>query len=208
MIVNREIEVLRFINEFGFCELFHVMQRFDLKKTRVYEILNGLVLAGLVKHQSVLNSRHRIYFLTSRGCKYTDLPPIGHIKAGQYQHNIVIINTYLRLREVYPNAVWISERCLKHEKFYDGLGKTGHISDGILLFSDDSRIAVEIELSTKGKSRIEKILKYYCTQLQIKEVWYFCSSPVMSAMREFSKKMPFVKLYNLDEFLHAKRSIE
>ena len=173
-LTKRDIEIIKFINEFGYCEMPQIIKRFGLKKTWMYELMQRLVEAGFVNHRRILHGQHGVYFVTSKGAKLTDLPPIERIPLGQYEHQNSNLNVYMKLRNQYPDAHWISERRLKHDKFFDGLGKVGHISDGILMFPDGKQIAIEVELSTKGKNRIEKILKGYGVQLAIKEVWYYC----------------------------------
>ncbi|HEY8658005.1 MAG TPA: MarR family winged helix-turn-helix transcriptional regulator [Hanamia sp.] len=200
-LTGRNIEILKFINEFGFCEIGQVRKRFVLKKTWMYEIMKKLVDAGLVHHKRVLNSRHGIYLVSRKGAEYTDLPSVDRITVGEYEHNISIIKVYIKLRKLYPEAFWISERRLKHDKFYDGVGKKGHISDGVLLFPDGRRIAIEVEMSVKGKYRIEKILREHGSDFSIKEVWYYCSKRVMTPVTSVAAGMSFVKIFSLEEFL-------
>jgi DNA-binding MarR family transcriptional regulator len=200
-LTERDIEVIRFVNEFGFCDVTQLRIRFSLKKTWMYDIMKRLVDAGLVSHKSLLHARHGVYFVTAKGAKLTDLPPIDRVSMGQYEHQITIVKTHIKLWKQYPDANWISERRLKHDKFYDGVGKKGHVPDGILILSDGRQIAIEVEMSVKGKNRIEKILKGYGIQLSIKEVWYYCSPPVISMLTKLAAKMPFIKIYPLEEFL-------
>lgn len=73
----------------------------------------------------------------------------------------MIVDVYVKLKEIYPQATWISERSLVHDKCADGLGRRGHLSDGMLIFPDGKKIAIEVELTMKGKNRLERILKGY-----------------------------------------------
>lgn len=201
-LTKRDIEMIRFINEFGFCEMPQFMKRFGLKKTWMYEMMQRLIEAGFIKHQRILHGRPGVYSVTRKGAKLTDLPPIEQVTVGRYEHQNCVLNVYMKLREQYPEAHWISERRLMNDKFCDGLGKTGHVSDGILMFPDGKQIAIEVELSIKGKNRIEKILRGYGAQLSIKEVWYYCTPPVASLLKRLSANMPFIKTYHLREFLN------
>ncbi len=200
-LTKRDIVIIKFINDFGYCEMPEIMKRFELKKTWMYEIMQRLVEAKLVSHRRILHG-HGVYLVTRKGAKYTDLPSIERIPIGRYEHQIYIINVYNKLRKEYPAACWVSERKLKHDLFYDGLGKVGHVADGILMFPDGKQVAIEVELSVKGKNRIEKILRKYISQLTIKEVWYYCFPAVVPVLTELSKKMPFVKIYDLIEYLY------
>lgn len=201
MLTERDVEIIRFINNFGFCEMGQIEKRFLLKKPRNYEIMRRLVRHGFINHKRIYFGRHGVYYASAKGAKYTNLPPIDRISQGQYDHQIFIIKVYLKLRQQYPDAHWISERQLKHDKFYDGVGKRGHVSDGILLSPDDKQIAIEVEMSVKGKNRMEKILKGYGAQFNIKEVWYFCLPNVASMLSVVAVKMPFIKIFDLEKFL-------
>jgi hypothetical protein len=86
------------------------------------------------------------------------------------------------------------------------VGKRGHLPDGILLMDDkdgkEQKIAIEAELRLKGKARIEKILKWYTTQFDFSEVWYFCPQGVADSLRSVvGEAMPFVKIRSLREIL-------
>jgi hypothetical protein len=81
------------------------------------------------------------------------------------------------------------------------VGKKGHISDGILMLPQGKQIAIEVEMSVKGKNRLQKILRGYVSQLCIQEVWYYCLPNVIPVLTAASLKMPFIKIFNLKEFL-------
>jgi hypothetical protein len=200
-LTERDIDIICFINEFGFCEMVQIEKRFFLNKPRNYEIMRRLVGNGFVRHERIFFGRHGIYYVRPKGAKYTNLPSLDRIYNGQYDHQISIIEVYLKLRKQYPDAHWISERKLKHDKFYDGVGKSGHVSDGLLIFPDDRQIAIEVEMSVKGKNRIEKIFKGYGKQFTIKEVWYYCLPSVIPVLTAAATKMPFIKIFNLEDFL-------
>jgi predicted transcriptional regulator len=200
-LTKRDVDILQFVNEFGFCDMPQIRKRFGLKRAWMYEVMKKLVDAGLLHHQYILHGRHGVYSVTTKGAAYSDLSTIDRVSIGQYEHQISIIKVYIKLHQQYPDAHWISERRLKHEKFHDGVGKTGHVSDGILVFPDRKRIAVEVEMSVKGKNRIEKILREYGADFSIKEVWYYCSKNVITAVNSVAIQMPFVKIFSLEEFL-------
>jgi hypothetical protein len=200
ILTERDIEIIQFVNEFSFCNIIQIQARFQIRKTWAYDIMKKLADAKLVKHHRLLHARHGVYVASKEGAKYTHLPPIDHIVIGQYYHQLTITNVFIKLQKQYPNSTWISERQLKHDKFYDGLGKSGHTSDGILLL-DNQRISIEIEMSVKGRNRIEKILREYGADLSVKEVWYYCSKSVKNTVTSVAAKMPFIKVFSLEEFL-------
>jgi hypothetical protein len=95
----------------------------------------------------------------------------------------------------------VSERQLKRDKFFDGVGKTGHVSDGFLVFPDGRQVSIEVELSLKGRNRFQSILNGYSSDFSIKEVWYYCPDSIVDSVRSMAGQYPFVKVYSLQEFL-------
>ncbi len=196
-ITERDLEILKFINDFGFVEMPHLDRRFGFKKPRNYQLITKLVDAGFVQHERVFFGRHGVYRLTPKGAAMTELPHLARINLGTYKHDIVLIDTYLNLRMQYPEAGWISERQLMKDKHATGVGQRGHVPDGLLVFPDGKQVAIEVELTLKGKYRLEKILKGYGAAFSYKEVWYYCSRAIIDSMRSMAVKMPFIKFYEL-----------
>jgi hypothetical protein len=203
-LTERDVEILQFINLFGFCEMPQLIARFGWRKPRNYQIMKKLLTAGLVKHERVFHGQHGIYRLTPAGARHSGLPPLSKVPLASYAHDVRVIELYLALRQQYPGVQWVSERELKHEKYFSGVGKRGHLSDGLLIFEDGKHVALEVELTLKSKSRLEKILKEYGAQFSIKEVWYFGTPAVATTVRELVTrlKLSFVKVFDLHESLH------
>lgn len=198
-LTKRDLNILKFINDMGFCEMPQICKKFGMRKSIGYRLMKRLLNANLVQHNRLFYGEHGVLHLTVKGAAYTDLPAIDKIPEGRYYHQITLTDVYIKLSQLYPDASWISERQLKYEKFNTGqLGKTGHISDGILVLPDDKKIAIEVELNMKSKSRIQKILKDYGTQLAIKEVWYFCDETICKNLLQ-QAKAPFIKVQSLSE---------
>lgn len=197
----RDIDILQFINEFGFCEMPQINQRFGLRKPRNYQVINKLVRNKLLQHERIFFKRHGLFRLTTIGARFSSLPPLHRIPLANYHHDLCVLNLFLKLKKCYPDATWISERKLKHDKYKLGVGQQGHLPDGLLVFPEGKQIAIEVELSCKSKQRLEGILKAYAKQFSIQEVWYFCKESMHARLEEVSKEMAFVKIYSLKTFL-------
>lgn len=193
----RDVEILRFINEFGFCEIKQIEKRFGVRKTRGYQIMKRLVDAKFVIHEIVFHGAHGIYYLTKKGADCTDLPPIKNIPKDNYEHQLAVIDIYFKLKEQHPTAEWIGERRIKRDKYIKGLGKRGHIPDGMLLFPDDKEVAIEVELTMKSKRRLFEILGGYSGRFHINEVWYYCAPNIITRISKLAEKMPYIKFHNL-----------
>lgn len=205
-LTERDMKILHFINDFGFCEMPQIEKMFALAKPRSYQIIQRLIEAGLVKHERVFHGRHGIYRLSKKGASHTDLPAPLRISLAHYNHSLAVLDVYLHLRQKHPDAEWLSERHLAHQKYFDGVGKRGHLPDGILLLPDndkkEQKIAIEVELRSKAKARIESILKWYTSQFDFFEVWYFCPQGVAESLRSVvGASMSFVKIWSLREIL-------
>jgi hypothetical protein len=200
-ITAREVQILHFINEFGFCEMPYIQRQFGLKKARSYQLITRLIDMGLVLHERVFHSRHGLYRLTKKGAAYTQLPELAKVPVGNYEHQLMIIDVYLKLKSLYPDATWISERKLEHDKFSAGLGQRGHLADGILVMPDQTKMAIEVELTQKGKNRLGQILKGYSSQFDFTEVWYYCVPEIIPSYKAITARLSYIKIFNLREFL-------
>lgn len=202
-LTERDIEIMRFINEFGFCEMLQIQERFAIKRPRAYQLMQRLVQMGLVLHQRIFYARHGVYFLSPHGASHTDLPPLNKVPLSHYDHHLMVLKLFLQLRQSYPQAEWVSERRLIQDKYAKGVGQHGHLADAFLVFPDDKKIAIEVELSAKGKNRTERILKGYAAQFAIHEVWYYCPIHLMARLTAMTEKMPFIKIFDLQGLLNA-----
>lgn len=199
MLTIRDMEILKFINEFGFFEMPQIEKRFNMKKPRSYQVMSRLIDAELVKHQRIFHGRHGVFYLSKRGADCTDLPPIKGIPKDNYIHQLKIIDLYLLLRTRFPDFNWISERRIKHEEFMEVIGKKhSHLPDGIFIDPDLGQIAIEVELTMKSKKRLEDILWDYMLHKHIKEVWYYCASDVAEKVAKIADNMEQIKIIPLE----------
>ncbi len=202
-ITERDELILQFINLFGFCEIRHIQRQFELKKRQSYAVMKRLIKANLVTHQQIYHQKHGIYFVTKLGAAYTEFPSLSVIPQNHYYHHLTVIDVYQKLNHQYNEMAWVSERELINDKFADGVGQRGHIADGMVLLPD-KKIAIEVELTVKGRTRLEKILKGYAKQADIDEIWYFCQQKTFNALQPFVAKMaPLIKTVLLENFLHG-----
>src|SRR5579862_3537872 len=195
---GKEIEILRFIHEFGFCEIKQIMKRFAMTKTPAYLHMQILMRLGLVIHARFIPGQAGSYYLTHKAVSLLelDLPIVRKISRGTYEHHLAVIDIHLRLKELHHDAVWITERRLLRNKYADRSSQNEHLPDGVLIFADGIRYAIEVELSMKTKKRLEEILLGYGLQNTFKEVWYFCSPITFHIVNELAQNMPYVRTYN------------
>ena len=202
-LTKRDLEILQFINACGYCNVLQLGKRFSMKWWIVYRRMSRLINAGFAVHRRIYFEGKGVYYLTSHGAGYTDLPPIDGISKGGYDHQILLIDLVLKLQDIHPEVAWISERHLKQQQFFYGVGKLGHVADGLLVFPDNRKVAIELELTQKSRLRLEKILRGYGAKIEIDEVWYFCSDNLISAVSDLSKNKTYIKVFSHKEFINA-----
>ncbi len=195
LMTERDLEILNFINMFGFCERPHLEKKFDLTPQRFRDCLKRLKGQELISEEAIFHKRPKIYRLTKKGAQYTDLPPLHKIPFALYHHEITVVDVALILMNQYKEALWRSERYLKREK-RESLEKW-HIADGHLIFSDGRRIAIEIELTLKDPQRLKEIFKKYALEFDISEVWYFCTPLLLKPLQKAAEAMPFIHFFDL-----------
>lgn len=200
-LTERDEVILQFINAFGFCEMPHLKRRFGLHAARPYQITDKLRKMGLLTHEYILAKRPGIFRVTKKGATLTTLPALKKVQLDYYRHHLTILNVYFHLMHHYPEAKWITERQLIHVKNKKGIGQSGHLPDGILKFSEDKQMAIEVELTTKGKDRLDAILETYLIESDFKEVWYYVTAEVLPSITELASEYPFVRIYNVEAFL-------
>lgn len=201
LLSERELTIIQFIHEFGYCDVRHIMQRFSLGRSNAYAQMKILTRFGMVKHVMVLPDLPGVYFLTVKAVRLinTDLPLITYVPINHYSHCIEVLRVYLKIREKHPDATWITERRLIRQKYDDMAGNKEHLPDGVLIMSDEKRIAIEVELTLKARDRLLNILTDYEVDKTIHEVWYFCSPRVLPSLREIAANLSKIKTFLLVE---------
>ena len=202
MTERRDTKIIRFINEFGFCELPQIEKQFGLSKHRAYKVMQRLVKYGYVIHERIFYHRHGIYRVTCEGAQLTGLPRLYKVPVGIYEHQLAVIEIYIQLMRQYPGATWMSERIIRKLGYMPrvGRGREKHFSDAIFYLPDGKLVAIEVELTMKSKRRLKDILTAYMCQLEIKEVWYFCSPEIIERVKILANKFSMIKVF---EYSHG-----
>lgn len=201
-LTGRDVEILRFINEFGFCELRQIIKKFSLQPSNGYKIMRRLCKGRYAILNRIFLRKPGVYLLTKKGECYSDLACIEKIPLPHYEHQLRVIEVCTKLTTRYPDAHFVSERRLLKNRDQIGIGKKKHIPDAMLIFPDGKQVAIEIELSQKAMHRLDTIFKAYAGQFAIEEVWYYCMPSLVPLLNRIAEKRSFIKIHNLTEFLH------
>lgn len=202
LITRRDVDLLNWINGVGFVNIDQITTRYKISRETAYARLRKLIAHHYLLHERLLQNKPGHYRVTKEGAEFNPLglKPVRYISLGKYQHTKLIIDLSLKLAEKYQ-AQFIPERELRLDMECDRVGYRGHLCDGMLEFKDKS-VAIEVELTTKGRRRLRKILNHYCCDLSFKEVWYFCGSKeVMNLVQSQSEEYDFVRTFLLREWV-------
>lgn len=203
ILTERDVKILRFINDFGFCELRQIMRYFDINQSNAYKIMKRLCKHELVRHERLYLRKPGVYQLSRQGAAYTELPSLKKLPESLYQHQLKIVDVFIQLQKLHLGSYWLSERHLLKNRTREEIKKKIHIPDGMLIFPDKKPIAIEVELTLKAEKRLDKILRWYAGKFDIESVWYYCNPQVMSTLQKLTAKRSFICIHNLEEFLNG-----
>lgn len=186
--MRRVTEVLSFINEFGFCELPQIQEKFGLTMSGTYKMLKSYIDEDLLIHERIFYHLHGIYRATRLGATFTCIPRLSKVPIGNYAHQIAVIETYMQFMKQYPGSSWMTERVLRKLGYMPGKDRDKHYADALVYLPDGKQIAIEVELTMKSKRRLKKIMSGYMCQFEIKEVWYYCAPAIVNKVKQLADK--------------------
>lgn len=201
-LTKRDLDLLCWINRFGFVTARLVAQFLKVSLSVVYRRLAKLMRHHYLYHQSIYFGLAGVYRVTQLGVAVSKSPlsALRSIPQASYHHDLSVVELSMELCTRF-NAQFISERQLRHRAGSKGVGQRGHFCDGVLVCGE-KRIAIEVELTKKGKRRREQIMQHYLKSFEYEAVWYFCGNQeVENHLTPFLKTMPFLKRYRLSDFM-------
>lgn len=196
---ERDGRLLRWINGHGFVTLRQAARWLGTNYQTAQRRVRLLYDQGYLDRQWLVHG-DRAHWLTPAGramCS-DSLPPPKHIRLGSYRHDRMLVDLALTL-VAETGGQFTPERRLRQMQEIDPVGKRGHVADGWLNIGDQTKpIAIELELSTKGNRRLERILRGYMANLDIAEVWYFVEcEAVRRQLTKAAKDLGFIKIHDV-----------
>lgn len=190
-ITARDLELLGFISEHRIVVAEHARRFLGVSLSVAYARLRALTSAGLLTRNAALHGHPSCYLATRQGLRAAETGyRAQRIDLSCFQHDLGVASlglaaaagTFGPVREV------VSERSMRSRDApptragaplgvrLGGLGPAGrerlHYPDLLLITPDSRRIALELELTSKGVARREKILSGYAFDRQIDAVVY------------------------------------
>jgi hypothetical protein len=209
VITERDREILRLINRFGYLTAAQVAKLMGMSKRMTYLRLQRMVQKRYLNHRRVLFGQAGIYRCSARGLEEIEAE-LGRFPARlqTLPHNLAVADVAAALLERYPGSEWITERELRREagqKF--GVGANVHVPDGVLVLANREKIAVEYENTTKAKATLNKILRDYLRKSEYYEVWFICRTARQAERyKKLTRGYDFVKVFCSEDVLAAEGS--
>lgn len=204
-LTDRDRELLSFAAEHRLVLAAHVGALCRTSATAAYRRLHALTSAGYLRQRVVFHQEPGCYQITTKGlAAIGSRYPAPRFDLSCYRHDVGIAWLWLLAQRgrFGPMREVISERRLRsHDATHDrsgdplgvrlgGVGAVGrerlHYPDLLLISSDGDRIAVELELTPKGRARRERILTGYAIDPRIEAVLYLAGRPAVGRAIEAS----------------------
>lgn len=205
-ITQRDMKLLRWINAVGYVQIKHIAHYLQVSLPTAYERMQKLIHSHFVVHHQLFHGEPGVYRVTHEGVKlsFSPMPPLRRVNLATYRHDLMVLTVSQSLLKQY-GGVFLSERQLRHEAGILKFNANEHMSDGLLVY-DDSRIAIEVELTKKSKQRLEKIIHYYLKRFDVKEVWYLCGDKAVRKQIDMMVQgKSFFRVMGLDAVLTSSK---
>jgi hypothetical protein len=217
-VTDRDLELLRFIAAHRFVLACQVSVWFGTDRAVAYRRLSGLVGVGLLSYTRVFHAKPGCYRVTNGGLAVIDSRlPRPAIDLRTYGHDVGVVSLALEsLAGRFGAAETIvSEREMRstdqrddgaHDSHaiallgYDRYGhQRRHYPDLVVELSDGGRVAIELELSMKGRRRLEDILAGYGAQHGLIVVVYVTTRPAIAGrVRALASSLGLERLVRVD----------
>jgi len=157
---SRDLEILHFINKFGYVSTDHIANLFSMTKPRVSQILNRLRDDNYIKSERILVNKPAIHLLRTKGTELIKANRVKKVSLQNLTHNLCVIDVYVDLILEKPELNIKSDRELRAGiKFTKK--KRNHMPDLIIETEElngKKNIAIEVELTKKSKDRLKVYL--------------------------------------------------
>jgi hypothetical protein len=194
-ITDRDLELLSFLAEHRIVTADHVREMLGVSATVAYGRLRALTALGLTTQHKLFYGQRSCYRITRQGLHAVgSVLPAPRIDLRCYAHDIGLAWVWLAARggRFGPMRAVVSERQMRsrdagepdrQDRFGVRLGGYGpggkprlHYPDLLLITAEGKRVAVELELTGKGRARRERILGGYGADSRVDAVLYLAEN--------------------------------
>jgi hypothetical protein len=188
-VTARDLEILCWIGRQRFAEAGQVARRFAMDERNTYRRLRGLVRGELLDHRRVFHAVPGVYIATRFGLAAAGLVlPGPRLDIRTYAHDLAAVSLLIELEAEFGRAALRTERELRSRDAGNperpryavrrgtNRGRRGlHFPDLAVELDGDKPLAVEIELTAKGATRLDSIVWAYVRGRHIASVRYYAA---------------------------------
>jgi hypothetical protein len=196
MQTNRDREITAWVGELGAAGAGHVQRRFGMGRSQTYARLHQLVAGGLLSEHRLLYGHPALYAATAEGLRWTGSQRLGvyRISPGAFEHAAWVAQVAAELHSRLAGWEILSERPLRASEADTGelIGsvKVGELPGGrvalhrpdLLLQSETTSVAIEVELSVKAPRRLQTICRGYTRARHLDQVIYLATPQARRAV--------------------------
>ncbi len=218
-VTARDLAMVRWLGRLRFAEARHIAERFEMDERNAYRRLRGLVRLGLVAHRRVLHGQPGAYWATRAGLDAIGLllPPAG-VDIRTYEHDRLLVATAIRLEREFSRPDVKTEREMRSRDAAPAqpryavrragqLGRRGlHFPDLAVDGIDGRPLAVEVELTAKGRGRLDSIVAGYVAARHIVAVRYYAAPAAKAGLERAISRAGAGDLFHIhdtEEITHA-----
>ncbi len=198
MLTARDREIVKWIGRQGVARAEHVMTRFSIGRTATYRRLHELVDYGLVRRHRLLYNDGGLLTATAEGLGWAELYRLNpaRISLALVPHMIASAALAAELEPQLVHETLLSDR--EHRAAENAAGRPLasailtpnrpdrahlHRPDFALVGADGERaVAIEVELTLKTRSRLERILRGYVRNRNVASVRYYAPPQIGEAV--------------------------
>lgn len=194
---KRDIEILRFINKFGYVNSDHIIKMFKFSnRQRASQILTRLMKDDLIAKHKVLANESNLYTLKCKAVNLINGTRFKKISLQNLKHNLLVIDVYIDLMLENSNFKILSDRDLRIGKKF-GAKEKSSLPDLLIETAEQNGkkdIAIEVELTKKNYKRIKAVIIQ--RQRKYIETHYYCNRSVYEFIKKETQLKSGFKVYN------------
>ena len=160
VLTQRDVEIITSIQKWRFLLSRQIKVLCGFSGQRACDRrLKKLIEAGYIERKHFIFGVPRLYFVTRKAVKLLDLEYYTpNVRIEQITHDIAVIDTaiYLIKNEGVEKSSITTEREMKHKA---GFGNPKHFPDFIYYTKENKTFCVEVELSAKKPTTLERNIK-------------------------------------------------
>ncbi len=203
----RDLTLLAFAAEHRLVLAEHVRGLMGTSARTAYGRLRALTAAGFLASDRIFSRQPGCYRITTKGLRAVGSSyPTPRVDLSTYDHDVGLAWLWLAARSgtFGPMRDVLSERTLRSQDMGSerpdppsgirrGAGTRGlHYPDLLLVTPEGRRIAIELELTAKGRGRRDRILSAYAADARVDAVLYLVDRPeVGEGLRASARRIGF-----------------